>query len=102
MEARNLAYSLSSGRLEELGGSELRRVKEELYPSDFEWSKKGRVCVRMPPERITFELYPDIAPLAVANFMALCAGNKVQHQYEQSMSSCRCQGVYVGGKYPSP
>ena len=52
--ARNLAYGLTSNRLEELGGAEKRRVKEELFPSDFEWSSKGRICLRMPPERITF------------------------------------------------
>eukprot|EP00929_Paragymnodinium_shiwhaense_P017175 TRINITY_DN126177_c0_g1_i1.p1 TRINITY_DN126177_c0_g1~~TRINITY_DN126177_c0_g1_i1.p1 ORF type:complete len:290 (-),score=72.95 TRINITY_DN126177_c0_g1_i1:71-940(-) len=74
--ARNLAYSLSSDRLEMLSGSEKKRVKDQLYPSDFEWSKKGRIAVVMPPERVTFELWPDVAPLAVQNFISLCTGHK--------------------------
>eukprot|EP00927_Polykrikos_kofoidii_P007092 TRINITY_DN12895_c1_g1_i1.p1 TRINITY_DN12895_c1_g1~~TRINITY_DN12895_c1_g1_i1.p1 ORF type:complete len:318 (-),score=73.65 TRINITY_DN12895_c1_g1_i1:65-952(-) len=74
--ARNLAYSLSSDRLEMLSGSEKKRVKDQLYPSDFDWSKKGRIAVVMPPERITFELWPDVAPLAVQNFISLCTGHK--------------------------
>mmetsp|Transcript_110911 Transcript_110911/g.345680 ORF Transcript_110911/g.345680 Transcript_110911/m.345680 type:complete len:285 (-) Transcript_110911:16-870(-) len=74
--ARNLAYSLSSDRLELLGGAEKKRVKDQLYPSDFDWSKKGRIAVVMPPERITFELWPEIAPLAVQNFISLCTGHK--------------------------
>jgi hypothetical protein len=47
-----------------------------LYPNDFEWSQKGRICLKMPPERITFELYPERSPLAVENFIALIKGNK--------------------------
>lgn len=74
--ARNLAYNLTSNNLEELGGSEKKRVKESLYPNDFEWSQKGRICLRMPPERIVFELFPDKAPLAVENFVALVKGSK--------------------------
>lgn len=74
--ARNLAYNLSSDRLECLGGAEKRRVKDQLFPSDFDWSKKGRIAVVMPPERITFELWPEIAPLAVQNFLSLCTGHK--------------------------
>lgn len=74
--AKNLAYSLSSNRLEELGGSEKKRVKDVLYPADFEWGQKGRICVRMPPERLTFELWPDVAPLACQNFLSLATGHK--------------------------
>jgi len=74
--ARNLAYSLSSDRLEMLSGSEKKRVKDQLFASDFDWSKKGRIAVVMPPERITFELWPDVAPLAVQNFISLCTGHK--------------------------
>lgn len=74
--ARNLAYHLSSDRLECLSGSERRRVKDTLFPSDFDWSKKGRIAVVLPPERITFELWPDIAPVAVQNFLSLCTGHK--------------------------
>lgn len=76
VEAKNLAYNLSSNRLEELGGSERRRIKEVLWPGDFEWAQKGRVCVRMPPERLVFELWPDVAPLAVQNFLSLATGHK--------------------------
>jgi len=74
--SRNLAYSLTNDRLEMLGGAEKKRVKDVLFPSDFDWSKKGRIAVVMPPERITFELWPDVAPLAVQNFISLCTGNK--------------------------
>lgn len=74
--ANNLTYHLSSDLLERLSGSEKKRVKAELYPASFEWSKKGRIAVVMPPERITFELWPDIAPLAVQNFLSLCTGHK--------------------------
>ena len=71
--AKNLAYNLTSNWLPELGGSELKRVKETLFPNDFEWSPKGRVAVRMPPQRIIIEIWPEVAPLAVENFVALCA-----------------------------
>lgn len=43
--ARNLAYNLTSNDLEELGGSEKKRVKESLYPNDFEWGSKVRVSM---------------------------------------------------------
>lgn len=69
--SRNLAYNLTSNQLEELGGSERRRIKETLYANDFEWSQKGRIAINMPPQRIICELWPDIAPLAVENFVAL-------------------------------
>ena len=68
---------MSSNELEELGGSEKKRVKDTLYPNDFEWGQKGRICLRMPPERLTFELWPKVAPYAVDNFVALLKGNKV-------------------------
>ena len=63
--AKNLAYNLSSNWLPELGGSEIKRVKESLFPNDFEWSQKGRCCVRLPPQRIHIEVWPEVAPLAV-------------------------------------
>lgn len=76
VEARSLAYSLTSNKLEELGGSEKKRLKEQIYPNDYEWSQKGRICLKKPPERITFELWPEVSPLAVTNFLALCTGCK--------------------------
>ncbi|KAJ1636403.1 cyclophilin-like domain-containing protein [Pavlovales sp. CCMP2436] len=76
VEANNLTYNLTSNWLEELGGSEKRRIKEVLYPGDFAWAQKGRVCVRQPPERLTFELWPDLAPLAVQNFLSLVTGHR--------------------------
>mmetsp|Transcript_5816 Transcript_5816/g.18303 ORF Transcript_5816/g.18303 Transcript_5816/m.18303 type:complete len:180 (-) Transcript_5816:97-636(-) len=30
----------------------------------------------MPPERLTFELWPDVAPLAVQNFLSLATGHR--------------------------
>jgi len=77
---KNLAYNLTSNWLPELGGSELKRVKETLYPNDFEWSGKGRCAVRMPPQRFYVEVWPDVAPLAVENFVALVLGNRGKGQ----------------------
>mmetsp|Transcript_116953 Transcript_116953/g.162537 ORF Transcript_116953/g.162537 Transcript_116953/m.162537 type:complete len:263 (+) Transcript_116953:136-924(+) len=74
--ARNLAYNLSSNRLEDLGGSEKKRIKESLYPNDFEWSSKGRIALAMPPQRMVFELWADVAPLAVENFVAIVCGDR--------------------------
>jgi len=74
--AKNLAYNLTSNWLPELGGSEQKRVKEQLYPNDYEWSQKGRCAVRLPPSRIVVEVWPDVAPLAVENFVALLLGNR--------------------------
>lgn len=74
--AKNLAYNLSSNWLPELGGSEQKRLKESLYPNDFEWSQKGRCAVRLPPSRMILEVWPEVAPLAVENFVALILGNR--------------------------
>jgi len=88
--AKNLAYNLSSNWLPELGGSELKRVKEQLYPNDFEWSQKGRCAVKMPPQRIYVEVLPEVAPLAVENFVALLLGNRGKGQ------ESGCPMTYVG------
>lgn len=90
VETRNLAYNLTSNKLEELGGSEKKRVKETLYPNDFEWKDRGRVCIRMPPERLTFELYPDVAPLAVENFVSLIKGDKGKGQSGKQLHYLGC------------
>ena len=74
------ADNLTSNWLPELGGSELRRVKESLYANDFEWSQKGRIAIRMPPQRIYVELWPETSPLAVENFVALVLGNRGKGQ----------------------
>ena len=78
--AKNLAYNLSSNWLPELGGSELKRVKETLYVNDFEWGSKGRCAVKMPPQRVYVEVWPEVAPLAVENFVALLLGNRGKGQ----------------------
>jgi peptidylprolyl isomerase len=78
--AKNLAYNLTSNWLPELGGSELKRVKESLFPNDFEWSQTGRCCVRLPPQRVYVEIWPEVAPLAVENFVALVLGNRGKGQ----------------------
>jgi len=78
--AKNLAYNLTSNELEELGGSEKKRIKETLYPNDYEWSQKGRIQLKMPPERLTFEVWPEVAPLAVENFLSLIKGDKGKGQ----------------------
>jgi len=76
VKATNLRYGFSSNNLEDLGGSEKKRIVQELFPSDWEWSGKGTVVTEMRPERITIELWPDVAPLATQNFMAMCTGEK--------------------------
>jgi peptidyl-prolyl isomerase D len=88
--AKNLAYNLSSNWLPELGGSELKRVKDTLYPNDFEWSSKGRIAVKMPPQRVHVELWPEVAPLACENFVALLRGNRGRGQ------ESGCEMTYVG------
>ena len=74
--ATNLRYGLSSNVLEDLGGSEKVRLRRDLYPNDFEWASRGTVRTRRRAERIVFELWPEIAPLAVKNFIALATGSK--------------------------
>ena len=61
---------------QELGGSEKRRIKEQLYPNDFECSAKGRIALAMPPQRLVFELWHEVAPLAVENFVGIVCGDK--------------------------
>mmetsp|Transcript_27936 Transcript_27936/g.73920 ORF Transcript_27936/g.73920 Transcript_27936/m.73920 type:complete len:266 (+) Transcript_27936:87-884(+) len=88
--AKNLAYNLSSNWLPELGGSELKRLKDQLYPNDFEWAQKGRIAVKMPPQRIVVEVWPETAPLAIENFVALVLGNRGKGQ------ESGCQMTYKG------
>jgi peptidyl-prolyl isomerase D len=97
--AKNLAYNLSSNWLPDLGGSELKRVKETLYANDFEWSQKGRVAVKMPPQRIIVEIWPEVAPLAVENFVALLLGNRGKGQESgcvMSYKGCQFHRVIKG------
>ena len=68
----------------------MKRIKETLYPNDFEWSGKGRCAVRMPPQRIYIEIWPELAPLAVENFVALVLGNRGKGQ------ESGCPMTYVG------
>ncbi|CAN0104317.1 unnamed protein product, partial [Heterosigma akashiwo] len=45
--------------------------------NDFDWCNKGRIQTQPQPYcRIILKLYPDAAPLAVENFLALCSGEK--------------------------
>ena len=90
--AKNLAYNLKSNQLEELGGSEKKRIKETLYPNDYEWSQKGRIALNLPPSRICVELWPEVAPLAVENFVALILGNRGKGQESGcALSYRRCR-----------
>ena len=74
VESCDLKYALSSKKIDELGGGEILRLPE-LYANDFEW--KGPMQARPQPNcRVVFELYEDIAPLAVENFLALCRGDR--------------------------
>ena len=60
----------------ELGGREILSLPE-LVANDFEWAAKGPIRARPQPNcRVVFELYDDVAPLAVENFSALCRGDR--------------------------
>ena len=61
-----------------------------MFVNDFEWSQKGRCCVKLPPQRIYLEIWPEIAPLAVENFVALVLGNRGKGQ------ESGCQLSYKG------
>ena len=76
VESCDLKYALSSKKIDELGGGEVLRLPE-LYSNDYEWTAKGAMQARPQPNcRVVFELYEDIAPLAVENFLALCRGDR--------------------------
>jgi cyclophilin family peptidyl-prolyl cis-trans isomerase len=75
VEGNSIKYGLSSNNINELGGREKISVAE-YYDNDFVWSAKGRCAVvPQPCCRIVFELYPQQAPLATENFVALCSGS---------------------------
>ena len=74
--SNDLKYSLSSNVLAELGGSEKKRVRTEYYPNDYDWSSRGPIRLKQRQERIEIELWPDVAPLACENFLALVTGSK--------------------------
>ena len=72
----NMKYGLSSNQLLELSGSELARISsEEIIRNDHEWSALGNQMQFKPPvhgNRIIFQLFWDVAPLACENFATLC------------------------------
>jgi cyclophilin family peptidyl-prolyl cis-trans isomerase len=47
-----------------------------MYESDFDWSSRGPIVLRVPQTRMRFHLYTAQAPLACENFLALCTGEK--------------------------
>jgi hypothetical protein len=73
--ATNLRYGLTSDKLTELGGSELARLPE-LYGNDFDWASQGYIITARPTDRVEIELLDGECPLAVANFLSLCKGDK--------------------------
>ena len=76
VEANEAKYGLSSRVAAELGGSERARLRE-LFESDHAWSGRGRIeLLPAAAERVEVELFADAAPLAVENFLALCAGDR--------------------------
>ena len=83
VDATNARYSWSDKDLRLLGGSELSRVESSMQ-CDHEWSVKvkqiypssdDQVITRPPScgNRMIFELFWDVAPLACQNFATLCA-----------------------------
>ena len=54
----------------------IRRSEAVCANSTRRWSKKGPIVTRTRPERLTIEVWPDVAPLAVKNFLALVTGEK--------------------------
>ena len=73
---RSRRYGLTSKKVGELGGREILSLPE-LVANDFEWAAKGPIRARPQPNcRVVFELYDDVAPLAVENFSALCRGDR--------------------------
>jgi peptidylprolyl isomerase len=76
VKTQSLKYGLSSDDILKLGGREVLSL-EEMYNNDYYWSQKGPLRTRPQPLcRIIVELYPTQAPLASANFLALCKGDK--------------------------
>ena len=76
VESNNLKYGLSSNNIRNLGGREMKSLKE-LYTNDFEWSQKGSIRIRPQPHcRLIVELYFEHSPLACENFYHLCLGDK--------------------------
>jgi cyclophilin family peptidyl-prolyl cis-trans isomerase len=76
VEANEAKYGLSSRVAAELGGSERARLRE-LFEADHAWSGRGRIeLLPAAAERVVVELYADAAPLAVENFLSLCAGDR--------------------------
>ena len=76
VEQNNLKYGLSSDQLHELGGGEKKKVKQECYPNDYEWSTRGPIRMKQRAERIVIEVWPEKAPLSCENFLALITGKK--------------------------
>jgi cyclophilin family peptidyl-prolyl cis-trans isomerase len=74
--ATNMKYGWSSSQLLELSGSELSRiVQDEIIVNDHEWSTHVHTIQFKPPlhgNRILFQLFWDVAPMACENFATLC------------------------------
>ena len=75
--ATNLKYGWSSHQLLELSGSELSRMNtdDSIIQNDHEWSTQINSIQFKPPKhgnRIIFQLFWDVAPLACENFATLC------------------------------
>ena len=98
VEARSLAYNLSSPKLAELGGSERARLPE-MFANDWEWSQKGGILLDLPPERIVLELDRNIAPLAVENFVALVTGEKGKGKSGKLLSYVGCPFHRIIGEF---
>eukprot|EP00039_Didymoeca_costata_P029547 m.25107 g.25107 ORF g.25107 m.25107 type:complete len:250 (+) comp7677_c0_seq2:20-769(+) len=73
--ATNLTYGWSSQKLADLGGSERARLPD-MFEADYEWSKKGKIRLDPPVERVVIKVNAKDSALAVENFVALCDGLK--------------------------
>ena len=93
VEANNLKYGLSSSNITQLGGREMKSLKE-LHANDYEWSQKGSIRIRPQRHcRLVIELYFDSSPLACENFFHLCVGDR-----GKSKSGANIPLYYKGSK----
>ena len=93
----SLRYGLTSNSINDLGGSEIKRLRG-YFSADYEFNSRGEI----EPEpmrtnvRIVVKLHTEECPLACENFVKLCEGNdgKVgESGKSQTYESCNVHRV---------